>query len=152
MRRWSTEKNRILKAKASLSNVLKNPSIRKLKMEIAYRHLENASYQKTWDLQENIRKRVMDSDLSAMRVLSVEHQPVITFGRAEKGKNLLGDPTWLEKNGIQVIKSNRGGMVTYHGPGQLVVYPVIHLKELNTSVKCFVHSLEEVMIQICQTH
>lgn len=109
--------------------------------------LKKRNYREIWDLQENLRRQMIEGQREDGVVLVVEHYPVYTFGRAEKGENFLASTTWLKENeGIDVEAVNRGGKVTYHGPGQLVVYPVVNLRKLKTSVKCFVHDLEAIMI------
>ena len=80
----------------------------------------------------------------------VEHQPCITFGRAEKGESLKKSFAWLEQHGFELAEINRGGKITYHGPGQLVIYPIIPLKAFGLGVKSFVCALEKCMIEVCQ--
>jgi lipoate-protein ligase B len=80
-------------------------------------------------------------------VLFLEHPPVFTLGRRGGLDNLTVSEAFLEKNGISVIHVERGGDITYHGPGQLVVYPIIDLKNSGLRVLDFVTALEEVMIR-----
>jgi len=91
-------------------------------------------------------------------LLLVEHTPVITFGRNAKAKNLLASPQVLEERGVAVFECNRGGDVTFHGPGQLVAYPIFDLRGFPSpsshrrtlGVIEFVRCLEEVLIRTCE--
>lgn len=77
-------------------------------------------------------------------LILVEHPPVITVGRFSTGANVVASREFLADRGIEVIQTTRGGDVTYHGPGQLVGYPIFHLKELGLGVKAYIQTLEEV--------
>ncbi|MFN3346953.1 MAG: lipoyl(octanoyl) transferase LipB [Candidatus Bipolaricaulaceae bacterium] len=79
-------------------------------------------------------------------LLSLEHTPVITLGRAASPTDLLLPAKELRQNGVEVYEIERGGGATYHGPGQLVLYPVVDLRELGISLREYVRRLEEVMI------
>ncbi len=89
------------------------------------------------------QRKIIDSDV----VLWLEHFPVFTFGRNGGLDNLLLDPEMLEKKGISAVKSERGGNITFHGPGQLVVYPIIDLENARLDIPQYVSLLEEVMIR-----
>lgn len=79
-------------------------------------------------------------------VILVEHAPVITFGRRAKESNLLSSEKALKQNGIDLFRIERGGDVTYHGPGQIVMYPLIDLEAHHLGVKEYVNLLEEAVI------
>jgi lipoate-protein ligase B len=79
--------------------------------------------------------------------LFLEHPPVFTLGQRGGMENLRVPPAFLERSGISVVQAERGGSITYHGPGQLVVYPVIDLKPAGLSVAGYVEALEEVMVR-----
>ena len=81
----------------------------------------------------------------------VEHPPVLTFGRSADRSNVVAAPEWLEKNGFELHETDRGGDVTYHGPGQIVGYPVVDLSD-RPDVRRYVGALEEGMIRSCADH
>lgn len=109
--------------------------------------LPATEYTKAWDLQNNLvtsrKDGVIDSDI----VLLLEHPRVFTLGRRGGLKNITVPEDFLEKEGIPVIHVERGGDITYHGPGQIVMYPIIDLKAARLGVIDYVELLEEVMIR-----
>lgn len=78
----------------------------------------------------------------------LEHPPVVTLGRGASRANIIAAPAWLEKQGFEVHETDRGGDVTYHGPGQIVGYPVLDLTA-RPDVRRYVNGLEEAMIRTC---
>jgi lipoate-protein ligase B len=104
-------------------------------------------YQKSLELQHNLvaarKTRVLDTDI----LLLVEHPAVFTLGRRGGLKNLVVSRKFLDQSGIPVIQIERGGDITYHGPGQLIAYPIVDLEAARLDVDTYVQSLEEVMIQ-----
>ena len=109
--------------------------------------LPKSDYRKIWKLQTdlvNARKAgAFDQDI----VFLLEHSPVFTLGRSGGKENLRVTESFLEKSGIPIVHVERGGNITYHGPGQLIGYPVINLKSLKLGVLDYVTNLEEVMIR-----
>jgi lipoyl(octanoyl) transferase len=78
----------------------------------------------------------------------LEHPPVVTLGRGAKRANIVAAPAWLERQGFELHETDRGGDVTYHGPGQIVGYPVLDLSD-RPDVRRYVAALEEAMIRAC---
>ncbi|WP_300668572.1 lipoyl(octanoyl) transferase LipB [Desulfoluna sp.] len=85
----------------------------------------------------------LDRDL----VILVEHPPVYTLGKRGGRENLRVSEAFLEEKGIAVVQTERGGNITWHGPGQLVAYPLVHLEKAGMGVAGFVAALEEVMVK-----
>ena len=81
----------------------------------------------------------------------VEHPPVVTLGRSATRGNIVAAPEWLARQGFEVHETDRGGDVTYHGPGQIVGYPVLDLSD-RPDVRGYVGALEEAMIRTCADH
>ncbi len=112
-----------------------------------------------WGLEPYGRILALQRDLVAARkaglipdlLLLGEHTPVITLGRNARRENLLLPEDELARRGVEVYESDRGGDVTYHGPGQLVGYPILDLTDLRKDVVWYVRSLEEVLIRAART-
>jgi lipoyl(octanoyl) transferase len=81
-------------------------------------------------------------------LILLEHPPVLTLGRRADRANLLFSPERLRDQGIAVHQSTRGGDVTYHGPGQIVGYPILHLRQMGLGAAAYVHGLEDVLIEV----
>jgi lipoate-protein ligase B len=104
-------------------------------------------YQKARDLQSYLISARKDKRIDSDILLILEHPPVFTLGRRGGLENLYVSESFLEKSGIPVIHVERGGDITFHGPGQIVVYPIINLEKARLAVTDYVNNLEEVMIQ-----
>lgn len=89
--------------------------------------LGRVSYAAGTELQEHRRERLLAGDESAACLLLLEHDPVVTLGRGADADNVLASEHDLTRRGVQLVRTSRGGDVTYHGPGQLMVYPVVRL-------------------------
>jgi lipoyl(octanoyl) transferase len=103
-------------------------------------------YRDAWRIQEELHAEVLAGGEEALLLL--EHTPVITLGRrvADAQKNLLTPADVLARMGVEVVESDRGGDITYHGPGQLVAYPIVRLIDHRLSVGAYVRRLEDVVI------
>lgn len=108
--------------------------------------LGRCAYGPVHSLQLQAMERVRDSQTAEVIIL-VEHTPTITLGRRGDAANILADPETLAALGIEVHRVERGGDVTYHGPGQLVAYPILRLREYVAGASDYMHLLEEVVIR-----
>lgn len=100
------------------------------------------SYQHTWELQKRLHNERVAGKIEDTLIL-VEHEPVYTIGRNADRSNLLSD----HPKDVNIYQVERGGDITYHGPGQLVGYPIVDLHNYRLSVGWYMHSLEEVLIR-----
>lgn len=105
------------------------------------------AYDEALSFQFELVERVRESRGKHSFLVLLEHQPVITLGRNANGNNILASPESLKKRGIEVKQIGRGGDVTYHGPGQLVGYPIIQLAYHKKTLREYVRLLERAMIQ-----
>jgi lipoate-protein ligase B len=102
-------------------------------------------YRDAWAVQERVHAEVVSG--AEERILLVEHPPVITFGRrAGVDRNLIASQEQLDHLGVEVVQSDRGGDITFHGAGQIVAYPIIRLNDHGLSVGGYVRRLEETVI------
>ena len=111
---------------------------------------DRIDYHDAWQLQSNLiiarKERILPNDI----VLFLEHPAVFTLGRRGGRECMLVSDEFLEKAGVQVIQVERGGNITFHGPGQLVVYPIVDLQTARIKVVDFVNDLEEVMLRTAE--
>lgn len=113
---------------------------------IAYQELGRVVYEEAWALQEELRAARSIGRIGD-RLLLLEHPPVFTLGRKECRDDFLTSEEAIRAEGIAIVKTNRGGRVTYHGPGQLVGYCICSLAEMGLGVKEFVSAVEEILIR-----
>lgn len=104
-------------------------------------------YKESWEFQKNLHADIVDRNLKAAMVLC-RHYPVITLGRSAKKNNIKVPALRLEQEGIQLFEVDRGGDVTYHGPGQLNAYFLLHLDSFNRDIIRFLNKLEGLVIDI----
>jgi lipoate-protein ligase B len=110
-------------------------------------HLGLIDYEKAWDLQHRLWARRVEEELPDV-LLFLEHPHVITLGRRGNRSHLIASPEVLEAIKIPLFQVERGGDVTYHGPGQIVVYPIFNLKEYGYRLIRYVSQLEEVVLSV----
>ena len=108
--------------------------------------LHLVTYENGMKLQQKLVEMRQNDEIPD-QLLLLEHPPVITIGRGGKTENLLASPAELKSAGVRFFETTRGGDITYHGPGQLVGYPILHLGEGNRDVRKYVTNLEEVLIR-----
>lgn len=109
--------------------------------------LGRVEYREAWRLQLEIAVQVLSGELPDTLLL-LEHPPTITLGRGADRANILADSALLSEQNIEVIESDRGGDVTYHGPGQLVAYPILNLRRDPhlPDLHIYLRKLEETLI------
>jgi lipoyl(octanoyl) transferase len=104
------------------------------------------AYGAALELQRSVAARRISGEIDQDVLLLVEHPPVVTLGRSSKGANLLVAPGLLAARGVELFEVERGGDVTFHGPGQLVGYPIIDLKRHRQDLHWYLRQVEEVLI------
>lgn len=107
--------------------------------------LGRIGYEQAFRLQTEHRDAILAGTAHDALFL-LEHPPVFTLGRNAEASDVVAGRDWLEAQGIEVVETNRGGQVTYHGPGQLVGYPVLDLKPDRRDVRRYVQALQETLI------
>lgn len=115
-------------------------------------------YEEAWQYQDQLFQEIIKSKMELGSysgpnyLLWVEHPPVYTIGKSGKMDNLLVDEDFLQQNGIEFYRNNRGGDITFHGFGQMVVYPVLDLEHFFTDLKKYMRLLEEVVIRTLEEY
>jgi len=146
--------------------------------EVFFKDLGRAEYKQVWDyqeslLQENVRiktelRRLTDHPEGRLTdhpdtvearglatsnyLLFVEHPPVYTLGKSGHMENVLIDEVHMKEKGIDFFQTNRGGDITFHGPGQIVGYPILDLERFFTDIGKYLRNLEEVIILVLKTY
>lgn len=116
-----------------------------------YYDLGLIDYKKAWDLQQNTSELRKKDEIPDTLYL-LEHPHTYTLGRVADIKNLIGSEQFLVSNNINIYEIDRGGDVTYHGPGQIVGYPIIDLTKWKQDTHLYLRSLEEVIILTCKEY
>ena len=108
-------------------------------------------YKKAWDKQRALAEQVLSekqlSETAAQQIVFCEHPHVYTLGRNGKANNLLVNDRFLADISATYYHVDRGGDITYHGPGQIVAYPILDLERLRLGLKQYIFNLEEIVIQ-----
>jgi lipoyl(octanoyl) transferase len=126
--------------------------------KVLFNDLGLTEYKQAWDLQEKLHAEMVGKKLAAREkglateqnhyLLFCEHPHVYTLGRSGDDRNLLVNADGLKKNEASFFRNNRGGDITYHGPGQIVGYPILDLDEFFTDIHKYLRYLEEVIIRM----
>jgi lipoyl(octanoyl) transferase len=140
-----------------------------MKQQVIFRDLGQMAYKDAWDyqeklLQENVRKKTLLRELAETsgpeelqiargelstehNLLFVEHPPVYTLGKSGNANNVLLSEENLKRRGIDFFHTNRGGDITFHGPQQIVGYPILDLERFYTDIGKYLRNIEEVIIR-----
>ncbi len=122
------------------------PTSDRERRRLAWAYLGRRRWAPTYELQEHLRRQIR-AGAGGEHLLLLEHHPVFTLGRAASRADVVATDAWLAERGIEIHETNRGGQVTYHGPGQLVGYPIINLDPDRRDVRRYVRDLQEVLIR-----
>ena len=124
--------------------------------KVKHTNLGHIDYQKAWDKQEDIFKKIIDVKIENRKnnsknktenyILTCSHPHVYTLGKSGNENNLLINNNIIKSQKLDYYKINRGGDITYHGPGQLVVYPILDLENFFTDIHKYLRFLEEAVI------
>ncbi len=113
--------------------------------------LGKVPYEKAWGFQKALAESRRRGEIGDSLVF-VEHLPVLTLGRGWKRQNVLADAHVLKARGVEVFEVERGGDVTYHGPGQVVGYPIVNLADRGWDLHRYLRDLEEVIIRVVDSY
>ena len=130
---------------------------------VIFKNLGIIKFKDAWELQESLLKSIIDVKRENRNnpenkkktnnyLLFCEHPDVYTLGKSGNKDNLLLNDELLKKEGIDFFKINRGGDITYHGPGQLVVYPIFDLENFFTDIHKYLRFLEEVVVLVLKNY
>ena len=126
--------------------------------EVIIKQLGLMKYQEAWEEQERIFQSILQSKIETGSysgpnyILCVEHPPVYTIGKSGDINHLLVSDEFLQDNHIDFVRNNRGGDITFHGLGQLVIYPILDLDQFFTDLKKYMRLLEEVSIRVLKEY
>ena len=130
--------------------------------KIILRDIGKSSFSDAWQYQEEIFKKTIDQKIENRSskskietenfLIITEHNPVYTIGKSGDISNLLLNDDEMKTEGIEFYKSNRGGDITYHGPGQIMGYPIIDLDNFFTDINLYLRKLEEVIINTLKSY
>ena len=130
--------------------------------KIILRDIGKSSFSDAWQYQEEIFKKIIDQKIENRSseskidtdnfLIITEHNPVYTIGKSGDISNLLLNDDEMKTEGIEFYKINRGGDITYHGPGQIMGYPIIDLDNFFTDINLYLRKLEEVIINTLKSY
>ncbi len=120
-------------------------------MDLVVEWLGHLPYRDAWQRQRSLVEARVSGN-APDTLLLVEHDAVLTLGRHAADTHVLASPAELERRGIEVIRVERGGEVTYHGPGQLVAYPIVKLADRGVLLRPFVRALELAMADAADSY
>jgi len=135
-----------------------------MEKKVIFNDLGEMEYAEAWDYQRKLHSQILDlkkvnEDLPLCEqttnynyLLFCEHPHVYTIGKSGSESNLLVDENILKQKGAQLFKIDRGGDITYHGPGQIVAYPIIDLSVYNLGVRQYIRAMEESVIRLLQEY
>jgi lipoyl(octanoyl) transferase len=121
------------------------------KRNLTYCDLGLIDYQEAWDLQKEVFELRYKNEISDILFL-LEHPHTYTLGKVADKNHLISSNKYLEENKISVYDIDRGGDITYHGPGQIVGYPIINLNDWEKDTHKYLRALEEVIIRVCKEY
>ena len=130
--------------------------------KIILRDIGKSSFSDAWEYQEDIFKKIIDQKIKNRSndikmetnnfLIITEHNPVYTIGKSGNISNLLLNDDEMKTQGIEYYKINRGGDITYHGPGQIMGYPILDLDNFFTDINLYLRKLEEVIINTLKSY
>lgn len=126
-------------------------------METRIEDWGTVDYAEAWRRQEELFDGMVEKKLAGRhdyenRIVMCQHPHVYTIGRSGKDSNMLIGADFLQRIGAQLFHIDRGGDVTYHGPGQIVCYPILNLEDFGLGLKEYVHVIEEAVIRLCAAY
>ena len=127
-----------------------------LRMEIQISDWGTIEYEKAWRKQKECFEALVDAKLAGKeyvnRLVVCQHLPVYTLGRSGKESNMLLGEEQLRRIGASLFHIDRGGDITFHGPGQVVCYPILNLEDFSLSLRDYIYVLEEAVIRTCAAY
>ncbi len=121
------------------------------KRKLVYCDLGLVDYKEAWDLQKSIHQLRVENKIDDVLLL-LEHPNTYTLGKTAGKNNLISDKKYMAENKISVYEIDRGGDITYHGPGQIVGYPIISLTNWLQDTHKYLRAIEEVIIKVCSEY
>ena len=121
-------------------------------MKVGYKDLGTMPYKECWQLQQTLFEQRLEARRRGEKgadcgtILTVEHPPVYTLGKSGKQSNMLIPQSYLESLGAEFFHIDRGGDITFHGPGQIVCYPILDIEQLGIGLRRYIEILEEAVI------